>query len=97
METTYNFISITSARNLPRLRRDGKRPDIATLWRWWARGIRSVKLETWLIGGRRVTTEVAINEFLDRLSAGQSTAAPSLNYRHREIAAAQTRLAAAGI
>ena len=88
---------MTAARNIPRLRRDGKRPDIATLWRWWARGVRGVKLDTWLIGGRRVTTEIAVNEFLDRLSAGQSTTAPSPTHRQREIAAAQTRLAAAGI
>ena len=31
------------------------RPNVATLWRWRTAGIRGVKLETFLFGGRRMT------------------------------------------
>ena len=44
------------------------RPHITTMMRWSLRGIRGIKLETILIGGRRFTSEEAIERFIERLS-----------------------------
>src|SRR5262245_65019394 len=56
-----------AARRLPRLTRD--RPvSPATLWRWAHRGVRGVRLETWRLGGRTVTSVEALRRFLVALS-----------------------------
>ncbi|MDZ4684032.1 MAG: DUF1580 domain-containing protein [Planctomycetaceae bacterium] len=46
------------------------RPHSATIWRWATKGVRGVKLASWVSGGKRVTTLAAIEEFLRRLNAG---------------------------
>lgn len=43
-------------------------PHISTLIRWYTKGVRGVKLETALIGGRRFTSLEAIQRFIDRLT-----------------------------
>jgi hypothetical protein len=43
-------------------------PSMNTLRRWALPGVRGVRLRTWLVGGRRYTSEEAIEEFLDRLN-----------------------------
>ncbi|HEV3304174.1 MAG TPA: DUF1580 domain-containing protein [Planctomycetaceae bacterium] len=43
-------------------------PSPACLWRWHARGIRGVRLETVVVGGRRFTTAAAFREFVERLT-----------------------------
>ncbi len=45
------------------------RPHIATVWRWIQKGIRGVPLETSLIGGRRFTSEEALQRFFERSNA----------------------------
>ncbi len=45
------------------------RPHIATVWRWIQRGIRGVNLETALIGGRRFTSQEALQRFFERSNA----------------------------
>lgn len=45
------------------------RPHIATCWRWINRGVRGVKLETVLIGGRRFTSLEALQRFVERTTA----------------------------
>jgi hypothetical protein len=46
-----------------------KPPSPACLWRWHARGIRGVRLETVVVGGRRYTTAAAWCEFVTKLTA----------------------------
>jgi hypothetical protein len=46
------------------------RPHTSTLHRWRLRGVRGVKLETCLIGGRRFTSQEALERF-----TGSTTAA----------------------
>ncbi len=43
-------------------------PSVITLRRWVRRGVRGVRLRTWLVGGRRYTSDRAIAEFLARLN-----------------------------
>lgn len=38
-------------------------PHVATLYRWMSRGVRGVRLRTCLIGGRRYTSQEALDEF----------------------------------
>jgi hypothetical protein len=41
---------------------------MGTLRRWALHGVRGVRLRSWLVGGRRHTSDEAIGEFLDRLN-----------------------------
>lgn len=45
------------------------RPHINTIRRWAGRGVRGVRLRTWLVGGRRYTSIQAIAQFIQELSA----------------------------
>jgi hypothetical protein len=93
-----------AAKRLP-VRRAGKRPNVATLYRWCSEGVRGVRLDSILVGGVRCTSAQALQNFCDTLTAaaepGQPTgsvrpsSAPS--NRRKEIAAAERRLARAGI
>jgi hypothetical protein len=47
-------------------------PSRSTLSRWVHHGVRGVRLETVLVGGRRYTTRAAIDEFLVALSRQES-------------------------
>jgi hypothetical protein len=49
------------------------RPHLSTLIRWSKRGVRGVRLETLVVGGRRFTSVEAIARFLARLNADHST------------------------
>jgi len=52
------------------------RPHTATIWRWWRRGVKGVKLETVVVGGRRFTSVEAIQRFIASLSDPQPHHAP---------------------
>ncbi len=77
------------------------RPHISTIWRWVLKGVRGVKLETFVSGGRRFTTHQAIERFIAATTAaadGVAPSVPSVNKRRAaEIAAAEARCAAVGI
>jgi hypothetical protein len=47
------------------------RPHTSTLIRWCRRGVRGVKLETVVVGGRRYTSIEAIQRFIAKLSDPQ--------------------------
>src|SRR4051812_18032861 len=53
------------------------RPSTATLWRWAMKGIRGVKLDTVVIGGRRYTSVEAFDRFTLGLNADRGAATPS--------------------
>ncbi len=83
-------------------RRNGKRPHIATLWRWAMHGARGVRLETVRCGGTLCTTLPAIARFCEALTrqTGPAQVNPPARIskrRQREIEAAERRCAAAGM
>ena len=79
------------------------RPHISTIWRWWARGVRGIRLETAVIGGRRFTSTQALQRFAEASTAvanGDVTGTPSNSTstaRQRRIADAERELDEAGI
>ena len=84
---------VEAAKSLP------GRPHISTLHRWRQRGVRSVRLETFMAGGRRFTTREALNRFMDRITAADDgSESPPLTCKQRERAflAAERELCEAG-
>ena len=65
-ETVLSFTSAT--KHLPH-RRAGKKPHVATLYRWSTRGVRGVTLETIQVGGTRCTSIEALQRFAEHLSS----------------------------
>jgi hypothetical protein len=49
------------------------RPHASTLLRWALRGVKGVKLETVIVGGRRFTSLEAIQRFIERLSKPEAS------------------------
>lgn len=62
------IISLTEATSLLPRRRRGRKPHVATLYRWAQRGCRGVVLETCQVGGTKCTSVEALQRFVDRLS-----------------------------
>jgi len=80
-----NLISLTdAAKKLPR-RRSGKRPHIATLYRWAQRGLHGVRLETLQAGGSRCTSVEALARFFAELGDRNSSESvtPRVSRRHQ--------------
>ena len=78
----------------------GRRPTFSTWWRWSQVGLRGVKLETVLCGGRRCTTAEAVVRFFERVTAAANgEPVPTRTSRQRQAAlrAAEKELQAAGI
>ncbi len=75
-----------AARQLPG--RDGRRGiHVSTVWRWSLRGVRSVRLETALIGGVRMTSREALARFFARTTAAANGTTPmTRTSRQREAA-----------
>jgi hypothetical protein len=46
------------------------KPHVTTLYRWALHGVRGVRLETVIVGGRRFTSREAIGRFLATLNGG---------------------------
>ena len=83
-----------AARLLPR------RPNVATLWRWRKAGIRGVRLETMMYGGRRVTSREALDRFFERVTAaadGEPVPAVTPRQRQRQIERAERRAEELGV
>jgi hypothetical protein len=75
------------------------RPHLATVYRWFTKGVRGgIKLETVLVGGRRFTSREAVQRFVDRLSGdrGDAVQARTPKQRQRAAEAANQELAKAG-
>lgn len=76
------------------------RPHAATIFRWHQRGIKGVRLETYVVGGKRYTSKEALRRFIERTTEARDGApveqAPSRR-RQAEISKAEAELAAAGI
>src|SRR3712207_5845166 len=95
---TEEPLKLREAARLPFLKRHGRVPHLATLYRWATAGVRGVRLETVQIGGSRCTTRAALLRFLDRLTnprAEPGRRTPS--QRQRAITQAEKELADAGM
>jgi hypothetical protein len=93
-----------AAAKLPKMH--GKRPHIATLWRWITYGIRGVRLESRRLGGRFVTSIEALDRFGKALAEASHRVPASTSprkverlptARRKAIDQARRRLEAAGI
>jgi hypothetical protein len=76
------------------------RPNISTLWRWWRHGVRGHKLKTIVIGGRRFTSVIWLEEFAAATTAaanGESMPARTPRQRERAIEIAEQETRDAGI
>ena len=71
-------------------------PHVSTLHRWRLRGVRGIRLETLLIGGKRFSSREAITRFIVALNASDAPAAPAFTaaQRSRMSDAARQELAA---
>lgn len=49
-------------------RRFGRRPNVASVWRWATKGVKGVQLATISLGRFRYTTESALEQFLTETS-----------------------------
>jgi hypothetical protein len=80
-----------------------KRPNPATLWRWRTRGVRGVKLQTVLIGGRRYCYPSAMRQFIAAVTAAASgkpdgaAAEPETETKRQRSAEMSRRLRQAGL
>ena len=74
---------------------------ISTVHRWRLRGVRGVRLETCLIGGRRYTSREALARFVAATTAAAASGnAPDVSMskaRARAVCQAETELDQAGI
>lgn len=66
--STEKLVSFTQATKTLPQRRGGKRPHVATLYRWAQRGHKGIRLESLQIGGCKCTSMEALQRFFDRLS-----------------------------
>ncbi len=91
-------VSLTeAAKRLPR-RRKGRRPNVATLYRWGHTGCKGVILETLQVGGTKCTSLEALQRFCERLTKPEMPpAAPAPQARQAAIDRADRELADAGI
>ncbi len=59
--------------------------NISTLFRWSSRGTRGVRLQTWLIGGRRFTNEESLEKFIiDTTAAADGNPLPVRTSKQRQ-------------
>lgn len=91
--TSESLLSFAeAAKRLP------SRPNLSTLHRWRFAGVRGVKLETCLIGGKRYTSIEALERFSCRLTDGELPhASRTLSTSRRAIKDAESRLDSAGV
>jgi hypothetical protein len=70
------LLTLTSAGRLKWLpcRRNGKRPNVTTLWRWAKHGCYGVRLKTTSVGGTLCTTETDLRAFFAAISEKRALA-----------------------
>ena len=100
--STETVVCPADATKLCPRRRGGKKPDIATAYRWMKDGVRGIRLESIMIGGTRCTSQEALQRFFDALTAqaeGQPVQQPQrlTKSRQKQIEAAEKRLSRAGV
>lgn len=73
------------------------RPALSTVWRWLLVGVRRRMLESGMIGGRRYTSQQAIQRFLAASEPTPPHAALSTSQRRRQSHAANKALQDRGL
>jgi len=66
--TAETVISLTEATKRLPARREGKRPHVATLYRWASDGYKGFRLETIRVGSTLCTSLEALQRFCERLT-----------------------------
>jgi hypothetical protein len=87
-EKVFSLTQAAKSELLPR-RRFGKRPNVATFYRWAQRGVRGVALETLQIGGTKCTSAEALQRFFELLGQPQPTITMPESARRREASIQQ--------
>jgi hypothetical protein len=78
-------------------RATGQRVHLTTALRWASRGSRGIRLETWVLGGRRLTSEAAVHRFVRastearQVTADTIIASPRQSDREKDRAAERLR------
>ena len=78
----------------------GRKPAIATIYRWMLRGVKGVRLETCLVGGKRFTSHEALQRFSEavtRAAQGKAPVPRTSTRRKQHDEAVERELQAAGI
>jgi len=76
------------------------RPHVSSCWRWVYVGVRGIRLETVIVGGRRYTSREAVDRFVSQTTAsadGRPARTRTEKQRERAIAAAEKELERMGI
>jgi hypothetical protein len=92
-------MTLRAACSAPQLRRNGRKPHIASVYRWVTRGCRGIVLESVVCAGSRVTTLEAIDRWIAALTAsagGDPTPVRTPIRRQRDHDRAQANLEEAG-
>ena len=71
-----SLLTLPEAAALFPRRRAGSKVSTSTLWRWYTRGSRGVRLEVARVGGHVYTTTDAIRDFITARSATGGAAVP---------------------
>lgn len=77
-------------------RRNGKKINFSTLWRWAFRGIRGTRLEVLRIGGTLYTSTEALQRFAEATTTGRPAVTRTSKRRQRDHARADRELSEAG-
>jgi len=88
-------ITLSAACALPQLRRNGRKPHKASMYRWVTSGCRGITLESAIVAGSRVTTSEAVDRWIVRLSEprdSQTTMIQTPAGRDRKIQRASSDL-----
>ena len=54
----------------------------STVWRWRQKGVRGVRIETFMLGGRRFTTRESYRRFVERTTAAANGETPKKDATH---------------
>ncbi len=73
---TDELLTLPQAAALFPRRRAGSKVSTTTLWRWYSRGSRGVRLEVARVGGQVYTTRDAICDFIQARSVAGGAAVP---------------------
>jgi len=73
---TDELLTLPQAAALFPRRRAGSKVSTTTLWRWYSRGSRGVRLEVVRIGGQVLTSRDAIRDFIAARSVAGGAAVP---------------------
>ena len=70
--------------------------SIPTVWRWWSRGIKGIRLDAFNVGAKKFTTREAFERWIARIN-GEQVQCRSSRQRAADHDSAKATLAAAGI